>query len=517
MEYSVSNPAPPSSPPDQPSARSARVLVVDDEPSLRRTLARSLMGHGYEVLTAEDGQAALALLASSPIDVALIDLSMPRLDGVELHARIREQHQGVEVVLMTDQATVGAAVAAVEAGAHGFVLKPFAAIEVVPLAIAKAAEHRRLLFLARDLEQRIEQRERFGELVGSNPRMREVYRVALGVASTSSAVMIVGESGTGKELVARAVHQHGPRSGRPFVAVNCGAIPAELVEGELFGHARGAVAGATAERGGLVEAADKGTLFLDEVGSLPLPVQVRVLRLLQEGETSRVGASGSRSIDVRVIAATDVDLKSRVSSGGFREDLFYRLNVIPIRLPALRQRRDDIPLLGHYFVQKYAKRSGRDVKRISVEAMRVLREYRWPGNVRELENCIERAVVLSRSDTIFPGDLPFPSGNGGRSPGRPDDAEAAAADGQADADGHGGDGSPSIAVASGWEDLPYGDAKEQVLEAFHHAYLGSLLTRTGGNVSEAARQAGLDRSNFRRVLKRYGNPIGRAPEPEPEP
>jgi DNA-binding NtrC family response regulator len=312
--------------------------------------------------------------------------------------------------------------------------------------------------------------------------MREVYRLAMGVAPASSTVLILGASGTGKELTARAIHQHSPRGGQPFVAVNCSAIPVDLVESELFGHVKGAFTGATATREGLFEVANRGSIFLDEVGDLPPLAQVKLLRVLQEGEVKRVGSNETRLVDVRVIAATNVDLRARIAEGKFREDLFYRLNVVAIELPPLRGRRDDVPLLAYHFLQKYAARTGRDVRRISPEAMRLLQAQPWPGNVRELENAIEHAVVFCRKDTILPTDLPF------------------VRRGQRTAE----DGTTESGLAIGLGDLPYRDAKQRAIATFELAYFSSVLQRAGGNVSEAARQAGLDRSNFRRAARRAG-------------
>ncbi len=460
-----------------------RVLIVDDEPGLRRSLARVLMARGYDVLTAEDGASALSLLHSSAVDVMLVDNLMPGMPGIELLARVKAEHPGVEVVMMTAHADVDTAVAAVKKGAYDFLTKPFTSNDVVAIAISKAAERKRLLDRMQALENRLEAKERFGELVGNTPRMRDVYRLAMGVAPTSSTVLILGESGTGKELIARAVHQHSNRAARAFLAVNCAAIPVDLVESELFGHVRGAFTGATSTRVGLFEAADKATVFLDEVGDLPLAAQVKLLRVLQEGEVKKVGANDTTTVDVRVIAATNADLKNKIAAGTFREDLYYRLHVIAIRVPALRQRRDDIPLLAYHFLRKYARRMSRDVTRISVETMRQLRDQAWPGNVRELENAIEHAVVMAKTDTVVPGDLPLAD--------RPRDDD---------------DGDPSSdAVPLALRpllDLPYGEAKRRALDAFDEAYLEGVLRRTGNNISEAARQAGLDRSNFRRVLKK---------------
>jgi len=469
--------------------RPTRVLLVDDEPTVRRSLARVLMSVGFDVITAEDGQAALALLEQGMVDVMLVDMLMPRMGGMDLLNRVKAEHPEVEVIMMTAFANVDDAVMAVKNGAYDFLTKPFPSNDVVAMTISKAAERKQLLDRMDVLEQRLEQQENFGELIGNTAGMREVYRLALGVAPTSATVLVLGESGTGKELIARAIHQHSNRADRPFLAINCSAIPVDLVESELFGHVRGAFTGATNSRVGLFEAADKGTVFLDEIGDLPLQAQVKLLRTLQEGEVKKVGTNETIHVDVRVIAATNSDLKSKIAVGKFREDLYYRLHVVVIHVPPLRRRRDDIPLLAYHFLRKYARRMNRDVTRIGVEAMRLMREQNWPGNVRELEHAIEHAVVMVKGDTIVPGDLP--SYRLSDHPSYDDD------------EGHqGSGGGPGLLGLGQLTDLPYAQAKKQALELFEQAYLEAVLRRTGGNVSEAARQAGLDRSNFRRVLKK---------------
>lgn len=461
-----------------------RVLVVDDEPELRRSLARLLLSRGMGVLTAGGGSAAIEILKKEPIDVALFDLMMPNIDGIELMERTRAEQLEVEVIIMTAFGDVETAVKAVRAGAYHFLTKPFRSNDEVVLTVTKAAERRRLVDRTMLLERRLEQMEKFGELIGNSPKMQDVYRLALGVAPTSSTVLILGESGTGKELTARAIHQHSPRADAPFVAVNCSAIPVDLVESELFGHMRGAFTGATATRAGLFETAHRGTIFLDEVGDLPPLAQVKLLRVLQEGEIKRVGSNETQTVDVRVVAATNVDLRGRIAEGRFREDLYYRLNVIAIVLPALRERTEDIPLLAYHFLKKYSTRVGSDVHKISKEAMRLLQGHQWPGNVRELENAIEHAVVFCKDESLAPADLPL-----GKAPNR-------------------GTLQPSssdvVSLGAGLVDLPYREAKQRALATFEETYFTELLDRTGGNISEAARQAGLDRSNFRRAAKRAG-------------
>ncbi len=466
---------------DPDEARAIRVLVVDDEPALRKSLARILTSRGCEVLTADDGQAAVEALEHVQPDVILSDLLMPRMTGLELLERVKKRWPEIEVVLMTAYADVDAAVTAVKGGAYDFLTKPFASNDAVALAVSKAAEHQRLVHRAAKLEARLLSREKFGELIGNSRKMQEVYRLIDGVASATSTVLVLGESGTGKELVARAIHQSSPRSAKPFVTVNCAAIPKDLVESELFGHVRGAFTGAQAARAGLFEAANEGTIFLDEVGDLPLAAQVKLLRTLQEGEIKRVGADETHIVDVRVVAATNVDLKAKIESGEFRRDLFYRLNVIAIHLPALRARDDDVAILAAHFARKLAVRMGRAPKRLSEDALRSLRNYDWPGNVRELEHAVEHAFVLSQGDVIEARDLPIAK-------------EASAFP------------SEQPTAISPWNHeayaLPYPDAKKRVLADFDVAYVREALRRASGNVSEAARLSGLDRSNFRRVLRR---------------
>jgi DNA-binding NtrC family response regulator len=453
----------------------ANVMVVDDEPESLRAIARILRTRGFQVATAASGSDALEHIKSQEVDVLLVDLVMPGMSGLEVLKKVKQVSDRVEVVLMTAFADVDTAVAAVKAGAYDFLTKPFASSDTVALTVSKAAERGRLLDRTRRLEKELEIHERYGNIIGSSPPMLDVYRMIDTVSHSGSTVLLQGESGTGKELVARAIHSRGPRATKPFVPVNCSAIPENLVESELFGHIRGAFTGAVASRMGLFEAADQGTIMLDEVGELPAQVQVKLLRILQEGEVKRVGSSESGNVDVRVIAATNVDLRQAMLDGTFREDLYYRLNVISIYIPPLRERPDDIPLLCYHFLRKYALRAGRDIRRISLDAMRDLRSYQWPGNVRELENAIERAVVMARSEVIVTSNLPSSVVH------TPD----------------------ALISRNVLLDLPFSKAKKSVIESFEKKYLEEVLHRAGGNVSEAARLASLDRSNFRRFLKKH--------------
>ncbi len=480
-----------------------RVLIVDDEAGLRRSLARILSARGFMVETAEDGDRAVELLESHEPEVILCDLMMPKMGGFEVLAHTKRTHPRVEVVMMTAHADVDSAVAAVKSGAYDFLTKPFASNDAVALAVSKAADHKRLVERAAKLEERLVAHERFGELVGTSSKMQTVYRLIEGVASATSTVLILGESGTGKELVARAIHQHSARADKPFVPVNCAAIPRELVESELFGHVRGAFTGAQSARTGLFETANTGTLFLDEVGDLPLAAQVKLLRALQEGEIKRVGSDETRFVDVRVLAATNVDLQQRIIDGSFRRDLYYRLNVIPIHVPPLREREDDVVLLTHHVLQKLARRMGRAPKRMSADAIRALKGYSWPGNVRELEHAVEHAFVLAQGETIELGDLP-PLAQGPLEPSYREMSEPASVRGGELAHQDAGRLSPpsSQGPTSDLFALPYAEAKRRAMEAFDDGYVREVLERAGGNLSAAARHAGLDRSNFRRIVKR---------------
>ncbi|HEY4016320.1 MAG TPA: sigma-54 dependent transcriptional regulator [Polyangiaceae bacterium] len=496
-------------PPLSSESGAVHVLIVDDEPALRRSVARVLETRGMKVALADDGSAALEFMERTPPDVALVDMMMPGLGGLELLARVKQMGIPVEIILMTAFADVDAAVSAMKAGAYHFLTKPFHSNDAVAHAVVKAAEHRRLADRARQLEQVLLSKERFGEILGDSSTMVDVFRLIEGVAPTSSTVLILGESGTGKELVARAIHQMSPRSKKPFVAVNCGAIPKELVESELFGHVRGAFTGAHGARAGLFETADGGTILLDEVGDLPLAAQVKLLRVLQDGEIKRVGADEARTVDVRVLAATNVDLMSRIQAGQFRRDLYYRLNVIAIELPSLRERGDDVVLLANHYLQKFARSMQREPKQLGPDAVRALREYEWPGNVRELEHAIEHAMVLSQKDVICASDLPFARASGtfreaSISSLLPERASVrSAAEEPRPASEPRPVVDPTRAMFAELAELPYAEAKRRLVSLFDSTYTGEILRRTSGNMSEAARRAGLDRSNFRRLLRRH--------------
>jgi two-component system response regulator AtoC len=407
------------------STQAVRILVVDDEPALRHTVSRILADEGYEVATASDGEEALARAATLSPAIILCDLRMPRLGGLEMLERYRADGGSALVIAMTAYGDVETAVSAMQQGAYDYIAKPFHAEEIV-LVVRKAVERERLLARVQALESELGQRQASERIIGTSRPLRDALDVVRKVAPYPSTVLITGESGTGKELFARLVHEQSARAAAPFVAVNCGAIPESLLESELFGHVRGAFTGAISDHAGLFSDADGGTLLLDEIGELPHPLQVKLLRALQEGEIRPVGGSATRHVDVRVIAATNRDLGEEVASRRFREDLYYRINVVSIHLPALRERSADVPELAQYFARRYAARLGMPPVNLTPAALAALARYPWPGNVRELENAIERALVLAGGDPVDTTHLPLPvqgrpAPNGaGRSPADPD-------------------------------------------------------------------------------------------------
>jgi two-component system response regulator AtoC len=380
-----------------------QVLIVDDEPNLRKILSAQLTRDGYDVLTAEDGEQGLQVLREHHIDLVVTDLKMPKVDGMTLLKKALEEEPELPVVLVTAHGTIDTAVEALKRGAFDFVTKPFDKDEVRQI-VAKALKTRELR--GTDATSTPTARTaRFG-IIGVSPGIAELYAILERVADTPTTVLITGESGTGKELVARALHEHSGRKEKPFIKVNCAAIPKELIESELFGYERGAFTGAVTSKPGRFELANGGTLFLDEIGEIPIEMQVKLLRALQESEFERVGGIKTIRVDVRLVAATNRDLKRLIAGGSFREDLFYRLNVVPIRLPALRERTADIPLLVEHFLAKFNERLRKHVDGVEPDAMEPLVQYPWPGNIRELENVVERAVLFCDTQKLNAGDLP---------------------------------------------------------------------------------------------------------------
>ncbi len=455
----------------------ARILVVDDEPSMREFLQILLSKQGHEVLTAGDVASALERFRSDDFDLVVSDLRLGRESGLDILKAVKESSPQTEVVMVTAFATAENAVQAMKLGAHDYVLKPFKN-EELRLVVEKALEHRTLVAENRVLRHRVgDRRRRPEEILGDSPSMHEVRQLVEKLAPTRTTVLITGESGTGKEVVARAIHVRGDRREQPFVAINCGAIPEGLIESEFFGHEKGSFTGASETKPGLFEVAGSGTLFLDEVGELPPAVQVKLLRALQERRIRRVGSQADLSISARILAATNRDLEVEVKAGRFREDLFYRLNVIQVRLPPLRERRGDIPLFVDYFLDRFASELGHRKPRLSPEAARVLEAYDWPGNLRELANVLERAATLVEGEVVGPELFP-PSLRGG--------AAAVA-----------GPSAPAVLPQEGLD-------LEAHLDAIERRLLEQALGRAGGVKTEAARILSLSFRSLRYRLAKFG-------------
>ncbi len=383
----------------------SRILVVDDEDSIREFLEIMLKKENYEVTTAEDGLRAKEILTKKSFDMVISDLQMPNMTGIELLKHVKESYPDIVFMLITAFGTTESAVDAMKMGAYDYVTKPFK-IDEVRLNIANALRSKSLETEVRILKKELVKEYSFQNMIGNSAPMHAVFDLIKRVSSAPTNVLITGESGTGKEVVAKAIHYNGPLKDRPFVTVNCGAIPENLMESEMFGHKKGSFTGAIADKVGLFEVADGGTLFLDEIGELPASIQVKLLRAIQERIIRRVGATDDMKIEVRIIAATNRNLEDMVAKGTFRQDLFYRLNVIGIRTPALRERQEDIPILAQHFLAKYNEKMNKSIASISAEAMEIMKGYNYPGNVRELENMIERTVALESGSTILPESLP---------------------------------------------------------------------------------------------------------------
>jgi DNA-binding NtrC family response regulator len=462
-----------------------RVAVVDDDVRLLETWREILAAH-FEVTAFRDAGEALRAFERGPIDVALLDVQLPGANGLDLLAHLRRVQPQAQAIMITGNATVEMAVEALHGGAFDFLCKPIENPEQIIRRVTSAVERAR----GGEASPASDKGGTDGRpgIVGVSEAMERVRALIEHFANSASATLITGESGTGKELVARALHSGGARKNRPFIAVNCGAIAEALIDSELFGHERGAFTGAHARHAGLFDAADGGVLFLDEIGDMPPQTQVRLLRILQEGEVRPVGATQSHTVDVRVIAATNVDLKRAMREGKFREDLYYRLSPLRIDLPALRDRLEDIPHIARRLLDRHGRRVGRAGVSFSDAAMAALTAYPWPGNVRELQNAIEFALTLSKGDLIEAHHLPsyVPSG--------PEGGGTAAAAARA-----AGKSARSVSL-----DVPYSEARAEVLRDFDRAYLEELMQATGGNLSAAARRSGIDRSNLRRMLRQLG-------------
>jgi two-component system, NtrC family, response regulator GlrR len=443
----------------------AKILVVDDDPGLRTLMKVRLEAAGYRVTLTEGGVEALARAGEEVYELAIVDLKMEGMDGITLLEKLLGIHPALPVIILTAHGTIASAVEATKKGAYDYLTKPFDPKDLLH-RLEKALEVRRLKGEVERLRSLVQERYHFENIVASSEKMQQILRQVAQIAATDSTVCLYGESGTGKELIARAVHVASRRAAGSFVAINCGAIPEGLLENELFGHVKGAYTGADRTKSGLLQQADGGTLFLDEIGELPLPLQVKFLRVLQEREFYPVGASQPTKVDIRLVVATNHDLARGVSAGKFREDLYYRVHVVPVFLPPLRERPEDIPLLAQHFLQQLSQEMGKEVQGFAPDAFQRLMLYDWPGNVRELANVVERAVVLSTHGTIT-SDLLLLGSREVRSP--------------------------------RCEPLKLKEAREQ----FEKAYLVQVLTTVKGNVSRAAELAGKDRAEFYKLLRKY--------------
>jgi two-component system, NtrC family, response regulator PilR len=450
-----------------------RVLIVDDEKGMRDFLSIMLRKEGYAVSQAEAADKAAELLARGEFDLVVSDISMPGESGLAVLRQSKSANPDTPVIMITAYASTESAVEALKLGAYDYIIKPFD-VDELKIVVRNALEKRRLENENRILKRELKEKFRAEELVGTSPRMREALELVEKIAPTNSTVLISGESGTGKELAARAIHAGSPRKDRPFVSINCGAMPDELLESELFGHVRGSFTGAVTAKKGLFEVADGGTIFLDEIGDTSPAMQVKLLRVLQERRIRRVGGTEETEVNVRVLAASNQDLEQLVRDRKFREDLYYRINVIQIKMPALREKRDDIPALALHFLVKYSRSMGKKITRISEEAVRHLMEHEWPGNVRELENVIERAVALEMTDAITPASLSREVRSGSRS-------------------------SPDlpIVLSDGGIDL------EKQLERLRERLMEEALQRANGVQTRAAELLGMSFRSFRYFAKKY--------------
>ncbi len=446
---------------------SEKILVVDDEESMCNFLSIMLKKEGYQITTALSAKEALKKMSKDTFDVVISDLKMKEMNGLELIDEIAKMESAPYVIIMTAFATIESAIEALKKGAFDYITKPFK-VDEIKLAVARALEQGKIRTENIYLKKRLKKTEGFSNIIGKSDVIVEVLDQVRKVADSDSTVLLTGESGTGKELVARAIHQHSYRSENTFVTVNCGALPEELLESELFGHKKGSFTGAIKDKKGLLEVANEGTFFLDEVGEMTPRIQVKLLRVLQEKEIVPVGGIAPIKVDVRLVAATNADLESEVNMGRFRKDLFYRLNVIPLHIPPLRERKEDIPLLIEHFLESYLDREGK-IKKFNAEAQKILMQYSWPGNVRELENVIERAVTLVQGVTIAEKDLP-----------------------------------EKIATGQGQLLTKTKEPENPTMETIERAYIYWILQESGWQKQRAAEILGIDPSTLYRKIEKYG-------------
>jgi DNA-binding NtrC family response regulator len=453
----------------------ARILVIDDEEIIRLSTKRVLEPQGYLVKTPASVSLALSLVEQESWDLVLLDLKMPEMDGLEVLRKVKELAPETEVVIVTGYGTIQSAVSALHLGAYDYVEKPLNP-DALTNAVRRALEHRALLTENLTLKREVRALYSLENIIGSSKAMQKIFDLIATVARVDSTVLITGESGTGKELVAKAIHYNSLRREGPFIVIDCVAIPDALLEAELFGHKKGSFTGAISTEKGLIELAQNGTLFFDEISNLPLSTQAKLLRVLQEKEFRPIGSRITTRADVRFIAATNRDLREMVRKGEFREDFFYRLNVFPIKLPLLRERREDIPALAFHFLKKYAAETGKDVEHISAEAMRMLIAADWPGNVRELENTIHRAVILAKSRTIMPEDIIAVEETG--SPGTPRSLKELKEEKKR--------------------------LRENSVVEVEKSFLLDALRENAWNISRAAQSVGMERTNFHGLMRKYG-------------
>jgi DNA-binding NtrC family response regulator len=455
----------------------ARVLVVDDEQIIIASCLRILSGDDYRVEGVSDGIEALRRIEENPVDIVILDIMMPRIDGVEVLRRIKEGHPDIDVIMITGLSEIETAVKSMKLGAFDYLPKPFDPDEL-KLVVQRALERRRLLRENLDLKTEVGAKYRFENIAGASPSMQNVFRLIAKCAPTNSSVLITGESGTGKELVARAIHYNSLRKDKPFIAVDCNAISENLLESELFGHVKGAFTGAVANKKGMLEIADSGTLFLDEIGNISMATQAKLLRVIQEHEFRAVGDTRTQTANFRLITATNKDLKAMIAAGTFREDLFYRINIFPIRVPPLRERRDDIPALAFHLLGVVSNDLGKKVTEISEGAMSVLMNLDWPGNVRELENVVQRAAILAADGVIRRAHLVSI-----------------------------GDALPEagIGIPRTGEELKQVKkiAREKSVETIEKLFVLDALKRNGWNATRSAEETGMQRANFQALMKKY--------------
>ncbi|MBI2503144.1 MAG: sigma-54-dependent Fis family transcriptional regulator [Candidatus Latescibacteria bacterium] len=453
----------------------AHILIVDDETDLAISCQRLFNSKGYQSAVVGNGRDALEYLQAEEPQLVLTDLKMPGMDGMELLQQIKAHYPEIQVVLMTAYSTIEDAVAAMRLGAADFLPKPFTA-DHLAIVVEKVLAARTLREENRTLKEQLSRRYSFENIIGKSQAMTQIFELIKKISDTNVNVLVCGASGTGKELIARSIHANSSRSSRAFVPINCGALPEHLVESEIFGYERGAFTGAAHAKPGLLETADGGTFFLDEISELPMPLQVKFLRVLQDGKFRRLGSNQEREVDLRLICATNQPLEEKVEANQFREDLYYRINTFTIQIPPLRDRRDDIPLLANHFLQHYARQHQKPVNAISPQAMELLLKGEWKGNIRELEHVLERAVILASGETVQPEDLPpqiRPTENNFQTP------------------------------QTFLLNLPFKEAKDQLIEDFERRYIEDVLQKYHGNVSRAAEHSGIDRRSLHRLLAKY--------------